>query len=70
MDRRMRERALESQEYQNLDVLIIFTTILLAGFNPPGGGGDSNMKMPGCVCWVSENGPILNGTFSCITYPY
>ena len=18
------------------------------------------MKMPGCVCWVSENGPILN----------
>ena len=33
-------------------------------------GGDSNMKMPGCVCWVSENLPILNGTFSRITYPY
>ena len=35
---------------------------------PP--GGDSNMKMPGCVCWVSENLPILNGTFSHLTYPY
>ena len=31
-----------------------------------GGGcvGDSNMKMPGRVCWVSENLPILNDTFS------
>ena len=29
-----------------------------------GGGGDSNIKMPGCVCWVSENVPILNGTFA------
>ena len=24
-----------------------------------GGGGDSNIKMPGCVCWGSENVPIL-----------
>ena len=23
-------------------------------------GGDSNMKMPGCVCWIYEAGPILN----------
>ena len=30
-----------------------------------GGGGDSNMKMPGCVCWVSENVPISNDTFTC-----
>ena len=29
-----------------------------------GGGGDSNMKMPGCVCQESENVPILNDTFS------
>ena len=25
-----------------------------------GGGGDSNIKMPGCVCLVSENRPLLN----------
>ena len=31
-------------------------------FHP--GGGDSNMKMPGCVCQESENVPILNDTFS------
>ena len=24
-----------------------------------GGGVDSSIKMPGCVCWVSENVPIL-----------
>ena len=24
---------------------------------PP--GGDSSMEMPGCVCWGSENVPIL-----------
>ena len=29
-----------------------------------GGGGDSNMKMPGCVCQESENAPVLNDTFS------
>ena len=34
-----------------------------------GGRGDSN-KMPGCVCWLSENGPILNDTFGCNTYLY
>ena len=28
-----------------------------------GGGGDSNMKMPGCVCQESENVPIVNDTF-------
>ena len=27
-------------------------------------GGDSNMKMPGCVCQESENIPILNDTLS------
>ena len=27
---------------------------------PPGGGGDdSSIEMPGCVCWGSENAPIL-----------
>ena len=35
-----------------------------------GGGGDSNIKMPGCVCLVSENRPILNDTLSCKSYPY
>ena len=35
-----------------------------------GGGGDSNIKVPGCLCLVSENGPILNDTFTCKTYPY
>ena len=30
-------------------------------------GGDSNIKMPGCVCLVSENRPILNETVSCKT---
>ena len=44
--------------------------------SPPGGGGggggDSNIiiKMPGCVCLVSENRPILNDTLSCKTYLY
>ena len=33
-------------------------------------GGDSNIKMPGCVCLVSENRPILNDTLSCKIYPY
>ena len=33
-------------------------------------GGDSYIKMPGCVCWVSENGPILNDSISCKTWPY
>ena len=35
-----------------------------------GGGGDFNIKKPGCVCLVSENRPILNDTLSCKTYPY
>ena len=35
-----------------------------------GGGGDSNIKMPRCVYWVSENGSILNDTFGYKTYPY
>ena len=35
-----------------------------------GGGGDSNTKMPGCVCRVSENEPILNDTFICKTYTH
>ena len=35
-----------------------------------GPGDDSNMKMPRCVCWVSQNIPILNGTLSRITYLY
>ena len=26
-----------------------------------GGGGDSSIKMPGCVCWGSQNVPILKG---------
>ena len=26
-------------------------------------------KMPGCVCWISENIPILNDTFSCKNIP-
>ena len=30
----------------------------------PGEGGDSNIKMSGCLCWVSENAPILNETSS------
>ena len=30
----------------------------------PARGGDSNVKMPGCVCQKSENVPILNDTFS------
>ena len=25
----------------------------------PGGGVDLNIKIPGCVCWGSENVPIL-----------
>ena len=29
-----------------------------------GGGGDSNTKMPVCVCQGYENRAILNGTFS------
>ena len=33
-------------------------------------GGDSNIKMPGCVCLVFENRPILNETLSCKTHPY
>ena len=33
-------------------------------------GGDSNIKMPGCVCLVFESRPILNETLSCKTYPY
>ena len=32
--------------------------------------GDSNIKMPGCVCFVFENRPILNETLSCKTHPY
>ena len=35
-----------------------------------GGGGYSNIKMPECVCLVSENRPILNDTLSYKTYPY
>ena len=35
-----------------------------------GGGGHSNIKMPRCVCSVSETGPIFNDTFSYKTYPY
>ena len=27
--------------------------------SPGGGGGNSSIKMPGCVCWGSENVPIL-----------
>ena len=34
-----------------------------------GGGGDSNIKMPGYVCWVSENVPILKDTSSCKNIP-
>ena len=30
---------------------------------------DSNIKMPGCVCWGSENAPILNDTSSCKNIP-
>ena len=30
-------------------------------------GGDSNIKMPRCVCLVSENRPILNDLLSCKT---
>ena len=37
---------------------------------PGGGGGDSNIKMPGCVCFGSEKRPILNDTLSCNTYLY
>ena len=32
-------------------------------------GGDSNIKMPGCVCSVSENAPILNDSISCKNIP-
>ena len=35
-----------------------------------GGGDNSNIQMSGCVCWVSENRPILNDTFTCKTYTY
>ena len=31
--------------------------------------GDSNIEMPGCLCWVSENVPILNDTLSCQNIP-
>ena len=37
---------------------------LKAGVGGRGGGGDSNMKMPRCVCQESDNVPILNDTFS------
>ena len=30
-----------------------------------GRGGRSNIKMPGCVCFVPENRLILNETLSC-----
>ena len=40
------------------------------GYNPGGGGGDSNIKMPRCVCLVTENISIMNATLSCKTYPY
>ena len=36
---------------------------------PGGGGGNSNIQMPGCVCPGFENEPILNDTFWCKTYP-
>ena len=36
----------------------------------PGGGGDSSIKMPGCVCWGSENVPILKDALGNKTYPY
>ena len=29
---------------------------------PGGRGGDSSIKMPGCVCWGFENVPILKDT--------
>ena len=32
-------------------------------------GGYSNIEMPGCECPGIENGPILNDTFWCKTYP-
>ena len=35
-----------------------------------GGGGDSNIKMHGCVCWGSENVPILRDALGNKTYPY
>ena len=39
------------------------------GVVPVGGGGDFHIKMPGCICLGFINGPILNDTFSCKTYP-
>ena len=44
--------------------------ILNNGPGEGGGGGDSNIEMPGCVCLLSENRPILNDPFSCKTYLY
>ena len=32
------------------------------GSYPGGGGGHSSIKIPGCVCWGSENVPILKDT--------
>ena len=38
-----------------------------ARWNSP--GGRLHIQMPGCVCWVSENAPILNDTSSCKNIP-
>ena len=34
-----------------------------------GGGGDSSIKMPRCVCWGSENVPILKDALGKKIYP-
>ena len=34
-----------------------------------GGGGDSNIKMPGRVCQLSEADPFLETPLVCMTYP-
>ena len=44
-------------------IFSIVNTFKLKATEARGGGGDSNMKMPGCVCQESENIAILNDTF-------
>ena len=35
-----------------------------------GGGGDSSIKMPRCVCWGSKDVPILKDALGKKAYPY
>ena len=37
---------------------------------PGGGGGALQYEMPGCVCWGSENVPIMKDALCLKTYSY